>query len=139
MKIIVLDTNITISALFWKGHPRAIYDLIRDGKLIMLLSTDMEEEFIRVLGYPKFGLTPKEIQPFIRELRTNAKFIETNSRTMAIHADPTDNIFLDCAADGKAEYIISGDKHLLDLGIYADVQILKAKEFLKKEGYLIEN
>ncbi len=50
MKRTVLDTNVTISALFWKGYPRAIYDLMRNRKLVMLLSNDMEKEFIRVLG-----------------------------------------------------------------------------------------
>ena len=58
MKKVVLDTNVTISALFWEGNPRKIYDLVRQGKLIMLLSDDMEKEFIRVLGYEKFGLSP---------------------------------------------------------------------------------
>ncbi len=46
MKRVVLDTNVTIAAFFWKGHPRAVYDLIRDRKFVMLLSNDMEKEFI---------------------------------------------------------------------------------------------
>jgi len=53
VKKVVLDTNVTISALFWEGNPRKIYDLIRQGGLIMLLSNDMTKEFIRVLGYEK--------------------------------------------------------------------------------------
>ena len=61
MKKVVLDTNVTISALFWEGNPRKVYDLAREGKVIMLLSDDMEKEFIRVLGYEKFGLSPQEI------------------------------------------------------------------------------
>ena len=72
MKKVVLDTNVTISALFWEGNPRKVYDLVRHGKLIMLLSDDMEKEFIRVLGYGKFGLSPQEVMPFLRNLRTHA-------------------------------------------------------------------
>ena len=68
MKRIVLDTNITISALFWEGSPRKIYDLVGQGELIMLLSDDMEKKFIRALGYEKFGLFPQEIMPFLRNL-----------------------------------------------------------------------
>ncbi|MDP2755511.1 MAG: putative toxin-antitoxin system toxin component, PIN family [Nitrospirota bacterium] len=139
MKRVVLDTNVTIAAFFWKGHPRAIYDLIRDRKVVMLLSSDIEKEFIRVLCYSKFGLPSKEIPPFIRNLRGHAEFVETTSRFSVIEADHTDNIFLECATDGKADYIISGDKHLLDLGTYKDIQILKAKEFLIKEGFLTES
>lgn len=138
MKRVVLDTNVTIAAFFWKGHPRAIYDLIRDRKAIMLLSSDMEKEFIRILGYSKFGLSSKEIPPFIRNLRGYAEFVETTSSISVIKADPTDNIFLECAIDGKADYIISGDKHLLDLGMYKGIQIIKSKDFLINEGFLRE-
>lgn len=76
MRKVVLDTNVTISALFWEGNPRKIYDLVRHGKLIMLLSYDMEKEFIRVLGYERFGLSPQEIMPFLRNLRTQARHVE---------------------------------------------------------------
>ena len=69
MKRVVLDTNILISALFWKGYPRIIYDLIRNKKVIMLMSVEMEKEFIRVMGYKKFGLTPQEIIPIVRDMR----------------------------------------------------------------------
>jgi len=60
MKKVVLDTNITLSAFFWRGYPRKLYDLIRSGKIIMISSIKIEEEFIRVLGYPKFGLSPAD-------------------------------------------------------------------------------
>ena len=136
MKRVVLDTNVTIAAFFWKGYPRIIYDLIREKKLVMLLSSDMEKEFIRVLGYPKFGLTSKEIPPFVRNLRSNAELVETKSKISFISEDPTDNIFLECALDGNADYIISGDKHILDLEKYKNIQIVKPKEFLLKEGLL---
>ena len=136
MKRVVLDTNVIISAFFWKGYPRTVYDLIYGKRLTMLISNDLEKEFIRVLGYSKFGLSPKEIPPFIKNLRNNSEFVEIHSTISDIIADPTDNIFLECAVDGKADYIISGDKHLLDLGIYSDIQIAKAKDFLAKEGFI---
>lgn len=139
MKRVVLDTNVIISAFFWGGYPRLIYDQIRERKLVMLLSNEMEKEFIRVLGYSKFGLAPKEIPPFIRNLRANAEFVETRTKVSVIVTDPTDNIFIECAVDGNADYIISGDRHLFDLGEYAGIQILKAKEFLIKEGVIAES
>lgn len=138
MKKVVLDTNITIAAFFWKGYPRVVYDLACARKIIMLMSSDMEKEFIRVVGYSKFGLSAKEIPPFIRNLRNHAEFVKTTSRLSVIDADSTDNIFLECAIDGGADYIISGDKHLLDLGEYKGIHILKAREFLVKEGFLTE-
>ncbi|MEW6685322.1 MAG: PIN domain-containing protein [Candidatus Edwardsbacteria bacterium] len=53
MKRIVLDTNVTISAFFWRGYPRAVYDLVKEGKLTLLSSIAIEAEFIRVLAYPR--------------------------------------------------------------------------------------
>ena len=134
MKKVVLDTNVTVSALFWDGNPRKIYDLVRHGKLIMLLSDDMEKEFIRVLGYEKFGLSPQEIMPFVRNLRTHARHVKTKSKISIVTVDPTDNIFLECALDGGANSIISGDRHLHDLEVYKGIEIVSAKEFLSKEG-----
>ena len=69
MKRIVLDTNVTISALFWKGYPRVVYDLVRQGKVTLLSSVEIEAEFIRVLAYSKFGLAPTEILPIVNNLR----------------------------------------------------------------------
>ena len=119
MKRIVLDTNVTISALSWEGNPRKIYD--------------MEKEFIRVLGYEKFGLSPQEITPFLRTLRTHARHVDTKSKIAVVIADPTDNIFLECALDGSADFLISGDRHLLDIKVYKGIEILKSAEFLLRQ------
>lgn len=137
MKRVVLDTNVTISALFWKGYPRVVYDLIHEKRLAMLLSSEMEREFIRVLGYPKFDLLAGQISPFMKSLRSYAEFVEIHSNISEIIADSTDNIFLECAIDGKADYIISGDKHLLELRSYAGVPIIKSKDFLLREKFIV--
>lgn len=88
MKRVVLDTNVTVAALFWKGYPRVVYDLIRERKLAMLLSKDMEAELIRVLGYVKFGLLPKEIRPIVMNIRGNAELVEIKSRVSLIRILP---------------------------------------------------
>ena len=116
-----------------------MYDLICEKRVIMLLCSDMEREFIRVLGYTKFGLLARQISPFIKNLRSYAEFVEIHSTIAEITADPTDNIFLECAVDGKADYIISGDKHLLELHSYAGVPIVKSKEFLLREKFIKES
>lgn len=133
MKKVVLDTNVTISALFWGGPPRDIYNLIRSGKLTMLGSEEMEHELIRVLGYAKFGLSAAEIMPLLRNISTHTKPVITHQKLHVIAADPTDNIFLECAVEGGADYIVSGDKHLLDLVQYNDIPIVRARDFLARE------
>ncbi len=69
-------------------------------------------------------------------MRCYAEFVEKESKISAIVADPTDNVFLECAIDGNADYIISGDRHLLDLGMYNGIQIIRVREFLIKEKYI---
>jgi len=133
VKSIVFDTNITISALFWKGCPRQIYDLVKAKEIKLLYSIDIEKELIRVLAYPKFGLLPAEILPIVNNLRKYTHFIETKSKIDVVIEDPTDNIFLECALDGNADYIISGDKHLLNVISYENIKIVKAKDFLTIE------
>lgn len=102
----------------------------------MLFSKKMEAEFIRVLSYPRFGLTPTEILPLVNNVGRHSHYVESKSNIDVIKTDPTDNIFLECAVDGKADYIISGDHHLLDMGSYEGIQIVKAKDFLFKEGFI---
>jgi putative PIN family toxin of toxin-antitoxin system len=136
MKRIVLDTNVTISALFWRGYPRVIYDLVREGKLTLLTSIKIEREFIKVMAYSRFGLTPTEVLPIVNSLRKYVHFIEIKSKVDAVKEDPTDNIFLECALDGDADYIVSGDHHLLNIGSYKGIPIVRAKDFLTKEGLI---
>ncbi|MFH1259656.1 MAG: putative toxin-antitoxin system toxin component, PIN family [Elusimicrobiota bacterium] len=138
MKRIILDTNITISAFFWGGHPRAIINLVKEEKIMLLTSLQIEAEFIRVLSYVKFGLLPAEIIPIVNNLRRYTVFVEVKSKINVIKQDPTDNIFIECAFDGNADYIISGDSHLLDIGDYKNIQIIRAKDFLTKERFIKE-
>lgn len=115
---------------------RAVYDFAKEGKVTIVSSLKMEAEFIRVLAYSRFGLTPAEIVPIVNNLRKYVQFIEIKSKVDVVKEDPTDNIFLECASDGKADYIISGDHHLLDIGSYEGIQIIRAKNFLIKEGFI---
>ena len=133
---IVLDTNVIISAFFWNGPPRMVYNLVRNGSLTMVFSQELENEFIRVLLYPQFGLSNAELIPFLRDLRTYAEYAEVSDHIAVITADPTDNMVLECAVGGSADYIISGDRHLLDVSSFRGIPIMKSKEFLLKEGFL---
>jgi putative PIN family toxin of toxin-antitoxin system len=109
---------------------------VKGGKVILLFNTKIEAELIRVLAYSKFGLTSAEIFPIIKHLRKHAHFVEEKSNIGIIKYDPTDNIFLECAIDGNADYIISGDHHLLNLGSYESIRIITAKGFLINEGLI---
>lgn len=130
MKRLVLDTNTVISALFWKGNPREILNLIKAGKYELLTSHEIEKELIRVLSYRKFGLNADEIFPIIIAYQSYSKLIDVISQVTLIKDDPTDNIFLECAKYGDADFIISGDHHLLDLKVYDNIPIINSTTFL---------
>jgi len=96
----------------------------------------MEQELIRVLGYPKFGLSPQEIFPIMIDYKNYARTITITSNVELIKQDPTDNIFLECAIDGNADYIISGDHHHLELKNFKNIHIVTAVEFLGHERHI---
>ncbi len=127
---VVFDANVLISAIFWEGITRTLYDLAKTGKISMLSSIPLEQELIRVLNYSKFGLEPAEIVPLINDYKKVCLTIPVKTRISLIKDDLTDNIFLECAVDGKADYIISGDRHLLNLKEYQAIHIVNPRIFL---------
>lgn len=128
---ITVDTNVLISALGWNGAEAAVIEMVLDSSLVLCLSAQILSEFYRVVNYPKFGFTDEEIDGFIGRLLTNSIIVNPSQSINAVADDPDDNKIIECAVEGKAEYIISGDRHLLSLGEYKNVKILRASEFLQ--------
>jgi len=128
---VVIDTNIFVSATIFKGEANKLVGLWQRNKITFLMSREILDEYIKVLAYPKFKLTDDEIKyiietellPFITPCRVEAELD-------IIKCDISDNKFLDLALTGKADYIVSGDKHLLDLGKIEKTRIVSLKKFL---------
>ncbi|NOZ64032.1 MAG: putative toxin-antitoxin system toxin component, PIN family [Caldiserica bacterium] len=130
---IVLDTNIVISALLFSRRTGLLVNYWKEKKFIFLLSREVLEEYIRVLSYPKFNLKEEEIKFLIqREILPYVEITQVKSRVEMIKDDPEDNKFLSLGVDGKADYIVSGDSHLLSLGNYSGVEIISLNTFLEK-------
>ena len=127
----VFDTNILISGYLWKGVARQALEKVRGNDWIHLVSRDTLDELIRVLAYSKFNLTAAEIDPIVQDLLGLSEFVNVKSRVEIVSADPTENIFLGLALDGKANVIVSGDHHLLDLKIFNEIPILSIRKFLR--------
>jgi len=130
-KKIVLDTNIYISALGWKGNPRIILSRIIGGKYELLLSVKQFEEVVKVLGYPKFGFTDEQKERFILLLNEIATIVKTKTEVNVIKDDPSDNVILEPAAELEIDYIVSGDRHLLDLKEFNGAKIITPKQFMQ--------
>jgi putative PIN family toxin of toxin-antitoxin system len=131
-KKVVLDTNILVSALLFKGELAGIVDLWKKGRIIPVLSKETFAEFKAVLEYPKFSLTGQEIKMIIEEeVLPFFEITETKDRINGVCRDPDDDKFISCAVSASADFIVSGDRDLLDMGKYESVKIISASVLLK--------
>lgn len=129
---IVLDTNVLVSALLFKGELSRLVDLWKKGDIIPVFSRETFREFKTVLGYPKFSLTAQEIKMLIEEeVLPFFEIIEIADKVRGICRDPDDDMVIACAVSAKADFIVSGDKDLLDIRKYKSVRIISASEFLR--------
>ncbi|MBI4384360.1 MAG: putative toxin-antitoxin system toxin component, PIN family [Nitrospinae bacterium] len=129
----VLDTNVVVSALLFRGKLSRLNALWKKKAFTMAASREIIEEYVRVLAYPKFKLTEKEIKLLVQEeLLPYIEPVTVNEDTKGVSKDPDDDKFLACAKAAKADFIVSGDAHLLDLKKYKGCPILTAEKFLKK-------
>ncbi len=127
---VVIDTNIYISAIFWGGKPRKIIDSGREEKILIFTSIEIEDEIAGKLS-KKFNLKESEINNILLDFSTFTIPIKITKHIDAVPDDPDDNKFIECAVMCNADYIVSGDEHLLKLKEYTGIKILKASEFLK--------
>src|SRR3989338_3653574 len=129
-KRIILDTNILISALGWKGNPRIIFDRVIAGEFELILSYKQLNELLRVLNYPKFKFTDEQKDRFLSILLEVATLVKTKSEVDIIKEDPSDNVILEPANEMKIDYIVSGNDHLLKVVEFNGAKIVTAREFL---------
>lgn len=129
---IVLDTNVLISALIRKGKPRKLFDQVILGKIKLVLSEPILEEFIKVAKKKKFRpyFRNSEAADFIALLKRVSEFVQVQSR-VNITRDKSDNIILATALDGNADYVVSGDKDLLTVQEFKGVKVLTVDQMLK--------
>ena len=127
---VVIDTNIYISAIFWNGKPREVIDLGRGGKITIFTSLDIENEIAGKLK-TTFKLAGEDVNQILLDFSTFTLPIRINKQLIVVQDDPDDNKFIECAVECRANYIISGDRHLLNLKEYEGIKLIKSSEFLK--------
>ena len=128
---VVIDTNVVISAILFGGIPGQLMPLWKNGRIKPLASKEIIDEYIKVLAYPKFKLSEEEINYILYiELLPYFDIISIKHRPTIIKDDPSDDKFILCAKAGRADAIISGDQHLLNLKTYQKIKILSPAEFL---------
>ncbi len=130
---VVLDTNLVLSALIFGGEATA---LLREGwqsrRFIPLASRETISELIRVLGYPKFGLNPREQEDLLSDYLPHCTtvIIPTLPPPTPVCRDPCDTPFLELAIAGEADFLVTGDQDLVSLSAEFSRPIVKVGEFL---------
>ena len=107
-----------------------ILDKWADGFFTIIVTTDIVAEYFEVLNRPKFRLKPATIERIGRYIYQFAEFIVSEESIQAVASDPQDDKFIEAAVTGSAEFIVSGDSHLLELKRFRATPILTAREFL---------
>ena len=127
----VIDNNVVVSALIFDGVTRAVFNsLLLTAKIVT--SAPVLIELVNVLGRKKFDkyLTQDERMRFLTGFLTNAEIVDI-IETVSICRDPKDNMLLELAVAGEANFLITGDTDLLVLHPFREVQIMTPREFFE--------
>ncbi|HRQ40268.1 MAG TPA: putative toxin-antitoxin system toxin component, PIN family [Chloroflexota bacterium] len=133
-----MDTNLFVSSLLVKsGLPAQALDAWRQRKCLLVTSPSLIAEIVNTLNYPhirhKYPITDEHIIKLVTLLEQDALVVPgTANVSGVIPADPDDEMILACALDGQADFIASGDRHLLELREYQGIPIITAREFLNR-------
>ena len=137
---VVLDTNVFVSSLLVRaGLPALVLDAWRERRYLLIASPAMIAEIRATLSYPhirrKYAITDDDVEQLVTLLGQDALLVPGGADvTGSIPRDPTDEKVLACAVEARADLIVSGDRHLLDLGAYRSIPILTVRQFLERLG-----
>ncbi|MFW5862360.1 MAG: putative toxin-antitoxin system toxin component, PIN family [Spirochaetota bacterium] len=130
---VVLDTNVIVSSILFGGRLAPIVSMWEKKKIIPFLSRETFEELRRVLEYPKFSLTSDETHCILYDkIVPFFEIVKLYDYVSGISSDPDDDIFLSVALAAGADYLVSGDSHLLSIGEYRNVAVITPSKFLLK-------
>jgi putative PIN family toxin of toxin-antitoxin system len=133
----VLDANVFVSALIRpQGPPGRILVSFLEGRAFeLVVSASIFDELRRCLNYPqvrrRIAATDEELDLWVAALDLIVEPTEGAMEVRGVSEDPDDDQYLAAALEGRAQFIVSGDRHLLDLRTYEGVRIVTPREFLR--------
>ena len=126
---VVYDTNVVVSGLLSsRGIPALLLDLVFNKRVSLILSEEIFDEYVEVLGRPKFNLPKRQRDSVLRQLRNLANWVKPDQR-ISVAQDPDDNIILECAVAGRANYLVTGNLHHFPKSI-RQISIVNPRQFL---------
>ena len=126
---VTADTNVYISAFQFGGRPQRILELAREGRIVLAISPPILQEIEMVLR-GKFRRSKTDVSEAIERLSRITESVRPIERVEVVTEDPDDNMVLECAVAAHCDAIVSGDRHLLRLGSYGRIQIVKVADLL---------
>ena len=133
----VLDTNVTLSMAFAKeGLAKELREMVAEGAFQLVTSKEILSELYRVIHYPRiqkqFRASKENIDEFMGLMIEQATLTQGSYSIQKIKEDPTDDMFLTCALEAQADYIVSRDAHLRNLKQFQGIKIIDVKSFVEK-------
>ena len=128
---VVLDTNVFISGIHWTGASKKIVEAWFDDRFELISSEEIMQELAETLLKFKKPLSQEDILHWISLIASKSIIVAPLIKLEVIKADPDDNIFLEAALEGNADYIVSQDNHLLKVKEYSGIKIVNPYDFLK--------
>lgn len=127
---VVYDTNIIISGLLFSGKQRELLKCVIDHSVQLIISHSIIKEISDVITRSKFKVR-RELQVIsVAELIEISTLVQPSKKVNIVENDPDDNMIIECAIEGNAEFIITGDSDLLKINSYEGIKIIDSNEFL---------
>jgi uncharacterized protein len=126
----VLDTNVLVSGIFWKGTPFEILQAWQGRRFHLVISRPILHEYTRVLEEMTKKRPSAVIGSILEVIQLHSEMIEPVAFAKTVCSDPDDDKFLEAAVAADAGYIVSGDSALLKLKNYSGVEIVRPARFV---------
>jgi uncharacterized protein len=121
--------------MIWGGSPAKIIKAAEDKKIRIIVSEEIIREISQTLAYPRlrqvYEKAGVERQELVEAILRIGKLVEATAMTNIVREDPADNKLTECASASEADYMVSGDRHLLKMGSYKKTRIISVSEFLE--------
>ena len=127
---VVLDTNVVMSGIFWSGSTEKILKLWSQGKFKLVLSLSVFDEYKEIVQRLSKKYELKSAESILHDIFMGSDLVEPGEELVPDCEDIDDIMFLELAVAGRADYLVSGDKHLLKAEKYRGGSVIKPSDFL---------
>jgi uncharacterized protein len=130
---IIIDTNLWISFLITKDFTK-LDEIIFSRNCLLIFSQELLDEFLEVARRPKFRrlFSSSDIEEILETIEEYADFVKIKTK-VEVCRDPKDNFLLSLSFDGNADFLLTGDKDLLELAKFSETAIITVSEFLQNK------